>query len=304
MQLKSINLKAAVNRLEDGIIILSGPTLAVSGILAGVDLVTGGHVMQSIPMISLAWAICLLISLDFQVLNLAARAHRVYLSKKNAGRKGFEIILSVGIAAAISYVSIQMQSIIAQVNSAGVSIPTAALQLGISPVWLIWERSALVLVLIFLSGWLREDEGSNEQQSDSPVQSVTSPQVQPTQPDMITLIEHMDTLFNRRIEAIVERVTISIVQQQQLQAPAAASIPEHSEAHSERQNLAEVSTMDGVNTIMDASDDSVDAGQRIRALLEEDSTLSGRAIALRLGCSPTTANKWKSRIEQEQKVKE
>jgi hypothetical protein len=173
MNLKPIDLKAAVNRLEDAIITLSGPTLAISGILAGVDLVTGGHIMQSIPAISLTWAICLLISLDFQVLNLAARAHRVYLSKKSTWLKGFEISLAVGIAAAISYVSIQMQSIIAEVNSAGVSINAASLQLGISPVWLIWERSALVLLLIFLSGWLREDEDSSETTSVSSVPQAT-----------------------------------------------------------------------------------------------------------------------------------
>src|SRR5258706_15096454 len=204
MEFPSIDLKAAVNGLEDAIITLSGPALAISGILAGVDLVTGGHVMQTVPLISLAWAICLLISLDFQVLNLAARAHRVYLSKKSPWRKGFEIGLAVGIASAISYVSVQMQSIIAQVNSAGVSITTAALQLGISPVWLIWERSALVLVLIFLSGWLREDEGSNEQQS-STVQSLPPPQVQPVQPDLNGLFERLEAMYAQRIEALVER---------------------------------------------------------------------------------------------------
>src|SRR5258707_13324371 len=122
MKLPSIDLKAAVNRLEDAIIVLSGPALAISGILAGVDLVTGGHVMQTVPIISLAWAICLLVSLDFQVLNLAARAHRVYVSKKSPWRKAGEIGLAVAIAAAISYVSIQMQSIIAEVNSAAVPI--------------------------------------------------------------------------------------------------------------------------------------------------------------------------------------
>lgn len=57
MQLKPIDLKHSVNRLEDAIITLSGPCLAVSGILAGVDLVTGGHMMQSVGWLSLAWAI-------------------------------------------------------------------------------------------------------------------------------------------------------------------------------------------------------------------------------------------------------
>lgn len=39
---------------------------------------------------------------------------------------------------------------------------------------------------------------------------------------------------------------------------------------------------------------------QIRALLTAEPGLSGRAIAARLGCSPTTAAKWKSLIESEQ----
>lgn len=45
-------------------------------------------------------------------------------------------------------------------------------------------------------------------------------------------------------------------------------------------------------------DSDVDMEQRIRTLLLEDSSLSGRALAARVGCSPTTANKWKTRIEK------
>jgi hypothetical protein len=61
------------------------------------------------------------------------------------------------IAAGILFVSIQMQSIIARSNSTGVSIAEAIVQLGINPIWLTWECSVLVLLLIFLSGWFREE---------------------------------------------------------------------------------------------------------------------------------------------------
>jgi len=155
---KLLPLNETIHKLEDSIITLSGPALAISGIIAGVDLVTGGHAMQNIPWLTVAWAICLLLTLDFQVLALGARAHKVYLSDKRTGRKIFEVVLIILVAAAISYVSIQMQSIIARVNSANLTIDQAAGQLGINTIALIWERSALVLILIFLSGWFREDE--------------------------------------------------------------------------------------------------------------------------------------------------
>jgi len=42
-------------------------------------------------------------------------------------------------------------------------------------------------------------------------------------------------------------------------------------------------------------------GEQIRALLTAEPGLSGRAIAARVGCSPTTASKWKELIEKERK---
>lgn len=159
------NLNHTVTTIEDNIITLGGPALAVSGILAGVDLLTGGGILKQASLLAYVWAISLLLCLDFQVLSLGARAHQVYLSNKTSRRKLFEIALAVIIAAAISYVSIQMQSIIARSNSAGIDINTATVQLGINPIALIWERSALVLVLIFLSGWFREMKQDRTEQN-------------------------------------------------------------------------------------------------------------------------------------------
>lgn len=202
-------LNKTIHTLEDGIITLSGPALAISGIIAGVDLVTGGNMLKSVGWLAMTWAICLLLTLDFQVLALGARAHRVYLSNKAVERKVFEIILAVLVACAISYVSIQMQSIIARVNSEtpALSIDTATVQLGINPIALIWERSSLVLVLIFLSGWFREDD--NEQGTIAP--SI----VQVQQPDIEQVlgpvIERLETMYTQRTEAIVERVTERVI---------------------------------------------------------------------------------------------
>src|SRR5258708_5868860 len=97
------DLRTKTNQLEDGIITLSGPALAISGILAGIDLLTGGNMMKNVGWLTLAWAVTLLLSLDFQVLSLGARVHHIYLdSKKGGWRKAGEIALAVLIAAAIS----------------------------------------------------------------------------------------------------------------------------------------------------------------------------------------------------------
>ncbi len=217
-------LNETIHKLEDSIITLSGPALAISGIIAGVDLVTGGNMLKSVGWLALAWAICLLLTLDFQVLALGARAHRVYLSnKRRMGRKIFEIVLAVFIAGAISFVSIQMQSIIARSNSVtpALSIDAATVQMGINPIALIWERSSLVLVLICLSGWFREDD--TEQGTVIPA---IVPPVEVQQPDLEQVIERLDALYNKRMEVMIERVTeqvtVSIVQNTQPRLPTVA----------------------------------------------------------------------------------
>ena len=172
--MNKFSLKRSVAGLEDAIIVISGPALAISGIIAGVDLVTGGHLLTQVGWLTLAWAITLLLTLDFQVLALGVRGMRVYQSNKQTARKVVEVVLIILIAAAISFVSIQMQSIIARVNAEGISIDHAAVQLGVNMVALTWERSTLVLVLIFLSGWLREaDQGTRNTPLVAPLPTVS-----------------------------------------------------------------------------------------------------------------------------------
>src|SRR6266699_4110420 len=171
------SLKRGAAALEDGIIVVSGPALAVSGILAGIDLLTGGHLLTQFPGLTLAWAITLMLALDFNVLILGVTARRAWAaSNTNGWVKVGQIVLAVIVAGAISFVSIQMPSIIARVNAEGISIDQAATQLGISMIALTWERSTLVLGLIFMSGFLRDEGKSikNISSSDSlasPLQS-------------------------------------------------------------------------------------------------------------------------------------
>ncbi len=178
------SLKRGAAALEDGIIVVSGPALAVSGILAGIDLLTGGHLLTQFPGLTLAWAITLMLALDFNVLILGVTARRAWAaSNTNGWVKVGQIVLAVIVAGAISFVSIQMQSIIARVNAEGITIDQAATQLGISMIALTWERSTLVLGLIFMSGFLRDEgksslrnEHSAPLASDFPALSISEPE--------------------------------------------------------------------------------------------------------------------------------
>jgi hypothetical protein len=288
-----LSLKQSVNWLEDAIITLSGPALAISGIIAGVDLLTGGNMLKQIWWLSLAWAICLLLTLDFQVLSLGARAHKVYLSDKSGRRKLGELLLAVAIAAVISYVSIQMQSIIARSNSAGLDITTATAQLGINPIWLIWERSALVLVLIFMSGWFREERGER---------LANTPTITPTDEALKQLAEQVSilALSVTQITTTVTEVKTTVATIAQVEQPA---IPERtgaseqafiidagSEQHEQESFVA--------NAEGEQGEQDTNTGERIKTALASNTALSDRELASLVGCSPSTANKWRRRIQQ------
>ncbi len=318
---ENLSLKMGVNGLEDAIIVISGPALAVSGIIAGVDLLTGGHVLQQVQWLALAWAICLLLTLDFQVLSLGARAHQVYLSEKPGGRKALEIILAFAIAAAVSFVSIQMQSIIARMNGSGLTIDQAAAQLGVNLIALIWERSALVLVLIFMSGWFREEKHDRGEQAanstNTPVIPANVPTSSATDEAIKKLAEQM-ALLAVSVTQITTTVTevkttvTAIVEDDRREQKA---LPERTEANaqltivdsiaSEGEHESFVANAGGeqkafaANSESEQGEQDTNIEQRIRNLLADNSGLSDHKIASIVGCSSSTANKWRRRIEEQ-----
>jgi hypothetical protein len=320
---KAPSLKHAVASLEDGIIVLSGPALAISGIIAGVDLVTGGNVLKSISWLGLVWAITLLLTLDFQVLALGVRAHRVYSSGKPAGQKVVEILLVVLIAAAISFVSIQMQSIIARVNAeAGLSIDQAAAQLGINTIALIWERSTLVLVLIFMSGWLREHP---EEQAEPPApppapaahQAISEETVQLILARLATVDRWEQALTTQQQQIQAGQVTISEQARAVKQLAAPAQPHSQSEAGQAQappggQPLAPLqgeTALENPAAIFRTDSEESEAAppiyserfqskeQVITAILAQRPGASAEEIAQEADCTVRTATKWLQRLQ-------
>jgi hypothetical protein len=285
------SLKHTVAALEDGIIVLSGPALAISGIIAGVDLVTGGNILKSISWLALVWAITLLLTLDFQVLALGVRAHQVYGSpSKGRGQKALEILLVVVIAAAISYVSIQMQSVIARVNSEpGVSIDQATAQLGINPIALIWERSTLVLVLIFMSGWLRESEA---RQAEALAQPPPAPVPPPSISDeTVQLILAKLAKLDALEQAVACQVTITEQASTVLQLPNKAS-SQQTGTGTNAQTSPEASSQEARNEETMGEAAAAKLAAAYRALLREGGEVSASQLALRAHVRKATAITW------------
>lgn len=280
-QWKLPTLKDATNHLEDAIITLSGPALAVSGIIAGVDLLTGGTMLKDVSWLAMAWAICLLLTLDFQVLSLGARAHQIYQGHASTKRKIFEMVLAILIASAISYVSIQMQSIIARAN-VGMSIEQATVQLGINPIALIWERSALVLVLIFMSGWFREEVKHPVSSNVSSVPSET--------PD-----ETPSTISDETVQLILSK----LAKLDQLEQVLAARSVVVQEAPETPLALPETTTHTDETPEIEGDESSLEA--QIVALLAIKPDVSSREVAAIVGKPHSTVYRYLARVKQQVK---
>jgi hypothetical protein len=298
------SLKQAVAKLEDGIIVLSGPALAISGIIAGVDLVTGGNVLKSVSWLGLVWAITLLLTLDFQVLALGVRAHRVYTAEQSTGQKVVEILFVVLIAAAISFVSIQMQSIIARVNAeAGLSIDQAAAQLGINTIALIWERSTLVLVLIFMSGWLREHHEDQVETPASPAapvahSSINEQTVQLILEKLAKLDQVEQTLAAQQQQVQAGQVTISeqVLAVKQLAAPASEPevSPDKQESTGPAQSRDAQNALENPAAIFRKEGEHADDKPPIYS---DKFQSKEQEIAHEAGCTVRTATKWLQRLQ-------
>lgn len=297
IKLPAFSLSQAVVKLEDSIITLSGPALAISGILAGVDVVTNNAIASMFGEVGIMWAICLLLSLDFQVLALGCKAHRLYhASGKHFLQKWAELALIFVIAAALAYVSLQMHSIFARVTGAGVSIEVAQQQLGINPIHLIWERSALVMVLIFMSDWLR---GSHQPHQEETI----VPAVVPTVPDLDTLIERLDERYAQRMQTTIETITDTLIERT-IERVTVAQLPQVAE--SREPNSITSGPEAGTSSLEREPLEVVDGSDVESRLVQAYKHLStqGRVTvdALRLAakCRKVTASEWlKKQIESE-----
>lgn len=176
-------LKEWVHTFEDHIIVLSGPALATSGIIAGLDILTNSIIKTSFPALGQAmgmiWAVCLMLTLDFQVLTLGVRVRNVWQGANNRHMAWnvADTIVSVVIALALSFVSTQMGSIFAKMLSdPSLTLATAQQALGIDPNTLIYERSAMVLLLIFMSGWLRDEQSQASSANPAPQRAAAKQQ--------------------------------------------------------------------------------------------------------------------------------
>lgn len=295
-------LKQAVRSLEENIITISGPALAISGVIAGIDVLTSNIIRNYFPMVGnvlgVVWAVCLMLSLDFQVLTLGVKASRVYRDKQKKGKEKFwETLLCIVIAIAISYVSVQMGTIFAQSLGMGstFTIEDAEARLGINPIWLFYERSALVMLLIFMSGWLRDVEMSPE----NATQATPAP-MPGQQSELAEALKQIAEMNRQQFEAM------QVAQQQALQVTVAQVTQVTVEAV--KQSLGELPFNQPLQIAAPTAHENAnvatappfarDYKPEIELLLLENPAITPEEVVQRTSCSLPTAKKWLAKLSE------
>lgn len=298
-------LKQAVRSLEENIITISGPALAISGVIAGIDVLTSNIIRTNFPMVGnvlgVVWAFCLMISLDFQVLTLGVKASRLY---RDANKKGWakfgEVLLCVLFACAISYVSVQMGTIFAQSLGMGTSftIEDAEARLGINSVWLLYERSALVMLLIFMSGWLRDVEFDDS--ADDASKASSAPLQGSQQSELAEALKQIVEMNAQTLKAVqqmnqqqpqvtieqVTRVTAEVVKQSLEALP-----------FNQPLQIAAPNTVDNASKV---PSDVFQQGyrQQFEELLKDKPDVTVEEAVRIVQCSEPTAKKWLEKLAQ------
>lgn len=292
---KHQTLKQHVRSLEENIITISGPALAISGVIAGIDVLTAGIIKTYFPIVGnilgVVWAICLMLTLDFQVLTLGVKASRVYRdSKKKALQKLGEMLLAVIFACAIGFVSVQMGTIFAQSLGTNYTIEQAEAKLGINPTALFYERSAMVMLLIFMSGWLRDVE---EKEDENAMQAASTPLQGQSEMEKFVeamaemnrqMLASMQQMNQQTMQVTIEqatRVTVEAVKEslKELPAPTQLQLPEHASKAS-------------------AAAWTVNYGPIIEPLYIENPGITPGEVVTKTGCSEATAEKWLKKLSQ------
>ncbi len=154
----------------------------------------------------------------------------------------------------------------------------AVTQLGINPIWLVYERSAMVMLLTFMSGWLRDEEDQVRVNLQSAPQAAASIS-DDTMHVILTKLEKLDAL------------------ELALQAPAMASLPEHIEAVNPVQTRDDTPVIRPLEKPIKGLPSEQNYGPRIEALYRENPEITVVEIEKLVGCSRTTAAKWLQRCK-------
>lgn len=313
-----------VTTFEDVLHIISGPFLAIGALIATSYIFTDGAIGRAGAIgtaLIIFWSITQAVGLDFQVLSLGYRSVNAARAGKWGAFSGMVLL-----AAVLGFVGVQTHAIFGYVSSNGATINVALHAMGIDQRILLWERAGLSFLLTFISGALRPARRVKEQ--PAPDLSPTALQTLQDQlaaldqkiaalPDSTSSLPAATEVSNELLQEVRDRMeNLSAAVNRGKQVSPSTPAPGWNSGHwasgdlqdtelfMNTQPLARENTGEQLTVTtgpLSALDKGLQSsrGPEIRRLLAQEPGLSAGSIARRVGCSTSTANNWKKRIEAE-----
>jgi hypothetical protein len=143
-------ISAFLRWIEELVVLLSGPMLTVGLGIGLVSLLSDGKLLVDAPWLLYAWAVAQAVGVDGQIVGVWYRVS-VAVSQRRWG-----VMLAFGLLGLVlGYVGYIAALVFAQQEAYGISTAEALSQLGLDSTSWLWQRAAISVFLVCLSGYLR-----------------------------------------------------------------------------------------------------------------------------------------------------
>lgn len=244
---------------------LLGYILAFTSLVAFADVLGNGRITGSLPWLFWLWIIAQGLCVEFQVFVLMKRLPSMW----TRNRAMFTINLVFIVLLCI--MSVIIGSVFVERDQAGGTIDAAMSLLGINHIFFVYARSALAILLVALIGIDRALE-QHEQQSEQDTNTASKNE----QEAIHTLIERVEQL-----SLTVTQITTTVTEITTRPQNNLLTLPERTSTSESEQSEQDTNTV-----------------ERIRSALYSNPDVTDRELAAIAGVAPSTANKWRKRIEQ------
>jgi hypothetical protein len=265
--------------------------LAAGLVVSTANFLTDGAIMSGHPVVATSWAWAQAIAIDS---SLGVTFWYVFQCIKH--QDWIKVVLYGLLTILLAVVAGTITNIDTFSHAQHLTIATATTEVGM-PVWLLTLLRAIAVVGFILMSRLKDVSFTELYQSPSQViqpQAVT----QAATPTLEDIIETLDTRYEQKLEAVMERVTLTITQTvSEATQPQLPAIQVYQPATPVLSQQAS-SLIQQIDTPIDAT-----VEQRIRTVLIDTPDISVRKLAERAGCAINTAQTWKKRILAETELK-
>jgi hypothetical protein len=291
-------IAAVIRWFESLILLLAGPLLTIGLGVAVVDLATNNALLNSVPWLLVAWGVAMAIGLDAQVI---AAWDRVGVAFRQ--RQWFVLVLYLVVGVALGYVGYIACAVFRFEHALGYSEQQALSMMGVNAMLYQYQRAFLAVALVALSALNRyhppQASLADERAEIHRELEMTPLRLKLTEMRATGAVNVARAVGNAAVgKQTVKRSAPTPPRYPTGPGTPAAARPTTDEGHEEGHAVLRLTQPEPTAHRQAAHVLSIEA--RCRKVLAKHGDISKRQLARLVGCSDSTAARWKRVVAQEQ----